>query len=84
MPSSWPRSLRRVSADVRRSDSGTMSRLRWAFCSTRTRRSQSWCLRVTRWFNQRREMWPLCVLCLVLSCYVLKAGVWIGLKRWHE
>jgi hypothetical protein len=56
MLSNWPRSLRLDLVDARRSDNGTMLRTRWAFCSTRTRRSQSWCQRVTEWFKHRLKL----------------------------
>jgi condensin complex subunit 1 len=50
-PNSWPRSLLHDSTVVRLSDNGTMLHMRWAFCSIRMKRLQSWCLKATELFN---------------------------------
>lgn len=52
-PSSWPTSWRHVFRDAIRSASGTMWRLRWGCCNTRTRTSARWWRMASRWCRRR-------------------------------
>lgn len=54
-PNNWQTSSLLDLADARRSDNGTMLRMRWVFCNTKTRRSPSWCLKATGSFIRRHE-----------------------------
>jgi condensin complex subunit 1 len=56
MPNSSPRSSLPVWLGARPSVSGTMSRSRWACCSTRTRRSTSLCRKASRWCRRQHEL----------------------------